>query len=305
MTPQTNPEVKTRMVEFNTSNVCNLKCVTCVRNWEEYEQPDPLFLSLAQFETALNRFSDLEIVQFCGFSEPTLNKELPEMIIAAKNAGVGHVEMFTNGTRLVGNMANRIAQSGLNLLRISIDGGDEETYFKSRGTKLGKILSSVSSFADMSGIPVRVESVLSQMTAPAARKLPEIATAAHAKQLAIRLLDGQDKDVQKHSYANPNNLSALKEDLTASCKERGIKLVMPLPGDDEAQSRCTAWEEVYVNEKGEIVPCYLSQGRNAGSLLTHTLEEIKAQNLSTGDGDFFKDCNCNWSLVAQGIIASQ
>lgn len=297
-------ETRTRMVEFNTSNVCNLKCITCVRNWAEYKQPDPLFLSLAQFEVILSRFSDLEIVQFCGFSEPTLNKELPEMIRSAKTAGVGHVEMFTNGTRLTGRMANGIAQSGLNLLRISIDGGDEDTYFKSRGTKLSKILSNVSTFTDESGIPVRVESVLSQMTAPAARKLPEVATTAHAKQLAIRLLDGQDNDVQRHSFANPDNLRALKEDLIASCEERGIKLVMSLPGDEGAQSRCTVWEEVYVNEKGEIVPCYLSQGRNAGSLLTHTLEEVKAQNLSTGDGDFFKDCNCNWSLVNQGIIVA-
>lgn len=303
MANQNAPETITRMVEFNTSNVCNLKCVTCVRNWEEYQQPDPLFLSLANFEIVLSRFSDLEIVQFCGFSEPTLNKELPEMIKSAKKSGVGHVEMFTNGTRLTGRMARDIAQSGLNLLRISIDGGDEDTYFKSRGTKLSRILANVSTFTDISGIPVRVESVLSQMTAPAARKLPEVATAAHAKQLSIRLLDGQDKDVQKHSFANPDNLRALKEDLTVSCEGRGIKLVMPLPGDEGAQSRCTAWEEVYVNEKGMIVPCYLSQGRNAGSLLTHTLEEVKAQNLSTGDGDFFRDCNCNWSLVTQGIIA--
>ena len=111
MLKELTPQTKTRMVEFNTSNVCNLKCVTCVRNWEEYKQPDPIYLSLANFAIALNRFSDLEIVQFCGFSEPTLNNELPEMIKFSKAAGVGHVEMFTNGTRLVGDMAKRISQS--------------------------------------------------------------------------------------------------------------------------------------------------------------------------------------------------
>lgn len=289
----------TKMLEVGTSNVCNLRCKTCVRNWEEYRKVPPVYLALSQFVLILSRFSALKIVQFCGFSEPTLNKDIPEMIRHAKERGVPHVEMFTNGTRLVGDVARKIAGSGLGLLRVSIDGGDKETYFKSRGANLDKVLSNVAKFATDSGIPVRVESVLSQSTFPSAHKLPQVAAAAHATQLAIRPLDGQDARVHVNRVSSLDGLKKLKTQLLSSCGELGIKLVMPLPGDLETQNHCTAWEEVYVSEEGYFYSCYLLQRQIMGNLLTESLEEIKQRGTAIGSGDYFKNCSCNYALTVR------
>ena len=300
-----------RMVELNTSNVCNLRCSTCVRSWDEFEQPAPVFLTLAQFDAILNRFPGLPKLQICGFSEPTLNKNVPAMIRHAKAMGVQHVEMFTNATLLVGDIAQRLAKSGLDLLRVSIDRGDPETYRRIRGADLQKVTHNVHDFAEKSGIPVRMESVLSKYAFQSADKLPDVAHAAGATSLAIRLLDGQDSDVGTHSVYDPDYLAGLKKRLMESCKALGIELIMALPGEEDFPSRCTAWDEVYVDEQGGVVPCYLLKDRVAGNLLETPYEVIQQSQRAAheeereSNGGFLQGCCCNWALLALDRVSAQ
>ena len=303
-----NVENGVTMVELNTSNLCNLRCLTCVRSAPEFQQPRPIRLSLAQFDVILSRFPGLEKLQICGFSEPTLNRDVPEMISHAKIAGIPHVEMFTNATILNGDIAKRLATSGLDLLRVSIDGGDSETYRRVRGANLAKVTSNIRNFTEMSGVPVQMEAVLSRYTMESALGFPDIASALGARSLAIRLLDGQDSNLTQDLIYDPTYLKGLKQELAILCQKLGIELVMPLPGEQDFPSQCTVWSEVYVNERGELQPCCLLKDRVVGNLLQSTFEEIRDKQQAAllaereQNGGFLDECCCNMSLLIQGKV---
>lgn len=298
-----------QMVELNTSNVCNLKCLTCVRGWEGFQQPRPKYMTLAEFVVVLSRFPGLPKLQICGFSEPTLNNDVPDMIRHAKGMEVPFVEMFTNGTRLREKMAERLATSGLDLLRVSIDGGDEATYHMVRGANLHSVTANVKAFANASGIPVRMESVLSKYTFASAGGLPDVAESAGAKTLAIRLLDGQDRNVAAHHVNYKPALITLKMGLEQACMSKNIQLVMPLPGEEGVMSGCTAWEEVYVDERGRLSPCYMTREQVVGSLLQSTFGEVRRNGGKAYDaqktliGGTSQDCSCGYALLVQGKIS--
>ena len=63
--------------------------------------------------------------------EPLLYKKFPDMVKAAKAAGL-FTQAFTNGLPLTRERTSRIIQAGLDSLRFSVDGATQSTYEKNR-----------------------------------------------------------------------------------------------------------------------------------------------------------------------------
>ena len=66
-------------------------------------------------------------MQFYFQGEPLLNKQLPEMIARAQQAGL-YTIVSTNAQALTSLMAQRLVKSGLSRIIVSIDGFSEESY---------------------------------------------------------------------------------------------------------------------------------------------------------------------------------
>ena len=66
-------------------------------------------------------------MQFYFQGEPLLNKQLPEMIARAHQAGL-YTIVSTNAQALTSLMAQRLVKSGLSRIIVSIDGFSEESY---------------------------------------------------------------------------------------------------------------------------------------------------------------------------------
>lgn len=66
-------------------------------------------------------------MQFYFQGEPLLNKQLPEMIARAHQAGI-YTIVSTNAQALTSLMAQRLVKSGLSRIIVSIDGFSEESY---------------------------------------------------------------------------------------------------------------------------------------------------------------------------------
>ncbi len=123
------------LIEVNTG--CNLACPTCFAN------AGPGYnLTLEQVEFMLDQFvrteGDPEVVQFSG-GEPTLHPQLFDMIQMAKDKGIQHVMVNTNGLRLArdAEWAKRLGELDP-LVYFQFDGLEEETYVKLRGEPLLK-----------------------------------------------------------------------------------------------------------------------------------------------------------------------
>ena len=121
------------LIEVNTG--CNLACPTC------FADAGPGYsLTLEQVETMLDAFvraeGDPEVVQFSG-GEPTLHPQLFEMVRMARDKGIRHVMVNTNGRRIAMDEGWARELGELRpMVYLQFDGLEEETYVKLRGEPL-------------------------------------------------------------------------------------------------------------------------------------------------------------------------
>ena len=262
-----------RMVEFDTSNLCNLRCLTCMRGRQDFVQEKARLLTFTEFKAVIDKLPELNIVQFCGSSEPTLNPYLVKMINYAKDRGARWVEAFTNGTLLRGNVRRELASSRLDMLKVSIDGGDAETYQRTRGFNLATVLENVRNFHELNPIPVGVECVLSKYTAQGIERIPEIVKAVSGSYLEIRLLNWQDENIEENSLYSQERLAKIKAKLVEICMALGVQFVMPIP-DTVVMEPCAALSDLYIDQQGRATPCYFLNRTPIGSFVSSSYEKI-------------------------------
>ncbi len=117
---------------------CNLQCPTCFT-----DSPSTSSLTLSQVESILDNFvkseGDPEVVQFSG-GEPTVHREILEMMKAAKKRGIKHVMLNTNGVRIAREpeFVKQLAQIGVSVY-LQFDGFSTHTFKTIRGLDLSEV----------------------------------------------------------------------------------------------------------------------------------------------------------------------
>lgn len=133
-------ETSTVLGLIDVTNRCNLRCPVCFANAansgrlyeptkEEVRQMLKNLRNLKPFPTPA--------IQYAG-GEPTVRKDLVELIAMAKEEGFTHVQLATNGLRLARkeNFAKELKEAGLNTVYMAFDGVTPEPYISSRGKNL-------------------------------------------------------------------------------------------------------------------------------------------------------------------------
>jgi MoaA/NifB/PqqE/SkfB family radical SAM enzyme len=120
------------------TNRCNSLCETCPRTFVTRE---PLVdISWEHFKRVVDSNPSMNRAVLHGIGEPLMHRELIRMIRYLKERRV-YVLFNTNGVLLNLTMQVKLIDSGLDELRISLDGATPETYFKIRGIPaLDKVL---------------------------------------------------------------------------------------------------------------------------------------------------------------------
>src|SRR3990172_6746911 len=125
---------------------CNLACRTCIRNvWDEPsgQMSDATFARIIE---GLRAFSPSPDVFFGGFGEPLSHPSIVEMVAQAKALG-SKVELITNGTLLVEDVACQLIAARLDALWVSIDRATPESYADVRlGAALPEVIANVERF---------------------------------------------------------------------------------------------------------------------------------------------------------------
>ena len=133
-------------VYIEPTNACNLECRTCIRNiWDEpIGQMDSK--TFDRIIEGLKVFSPKPTVFFGGFGEPLSHPGIVDMVARVKTLGIT-VELITNGTLLTQEMSNRLIESGLDMLWVSLDGSTPESYADVRlGACLPEVLDNLANF---------------------------------------------------------------------------------------------------------------------------------------------------------------
>lgn len=115
-------------LQVEPTDACNQKCVMCYR---DRLIDKPARMSLDQFKKVIDDVKPSK-VNISGLGEPMLNKDIFPMVRYAKSKKIG-VTFPTNLT-LASRHVEEIVDSGIDVIKASLDAADAETYKKVRGT---------------------------------------------------------------------------------------------------------------------------------------------------------------------------
>jgi cyclic pyranopterin phosphate synthase len=106
----------------------------------------------------IHKIVNLESVRLTG-GEPTLYKELPELIYLLKEAGIPKVSLTTNG-RLLKKRYKELVNAGLDSVNVSLDSLEEDTFQKiNRTSNVSFVLEGIDAILQ-TGIEVKINSTI-------------------------------------------------------------------------------------------------------------------------------------------------
>lgn len=131
------PLATPRAIVVETSASCNARCVYCIHSKERFGGN----MSMKIFEkllSDLHEFPDrIRRLDMYGIGEPLVNPDLEKMIGMAKHEGVAEeIAFITNGILFTRERVDSVIASGVDAIRISLQGLDAEKYEEVCGVKI-------------------------------------------------------------------------------------------------------------------------------------------------------------------------
>jgi MoaA/NifB/PqqE/SkfB family radical SAM enzyme len=260
------------------TNRCNLRCRTCPQFFGMAERFHDL--TWDRFLAITDQFPRLRRVVLHGIGEPLLNPDLGRMIRHLKGRGA-YVLFNSNGLLLRGRKARDLATSGLDELRISIDGGSPETYRAVRGVDgFDRILGNIRRFEALkraAGVESPRVSLWVTGMKTTVRDLPALVRIAAANEVrevylqrlvysergiatASQALYGRADDEDRAAVVGAQGLAAALGVTLRGSGELGPAALVDRPADGEAPWRgCyRPWRLMYVTANGNVLPCCIA-----------------------------------------------
>jgi sulfatase maturation enzyme AslB (radical SAM superfamily) len=119
------------IVQIESTNLCNAKCVFCPRD-EMHRQQGVMDIDL--FRKIVDECAALGIthVRVHNYGEPFLDRQLVEKVRYAKSKGIAEVGMISNGSLITEEVARGMIDAGLDAINISVDAGGKEVFERTR-----------------------------------------------------------------------------------------------------------------------------------------------------------------------------
>src|SRR3954468_16266815 len=115
------------IVQIESTNICNAKCVFCPRD-EMHRRQGVMDFDL--FRKIVDECATLGIthVRVHNYGEPFLDKQLVEKVRYAKSKGIAEVGMISNGSLITEDIARGMIEAGLDAINISVDAGGKDVF---------------------------------------------------------------------------------------------------------------------------------------------------------------------------------
>ena len=136
-------------VIVDTSNICNLNCIMCHRSMSFYKEPEKKFLKPDILERIYSQVKPM-LLSFGGLiGEPLMNRDISKLVRTASNNDSKSL-MTTNGHLLDEATANELIDSGIHLIKVSVDAATQETYQKIRQNEnFNRVINNIKRFGDI------------------------------------------------------------------------------------------------------------------------------------------------------------
>jgi len=130
-------------LRIENTNFCNAQCIMCPR--DEHTRKKGI-MSLDQFKLLADECSDKLIteIHLHGYGEPLLDKNLSAKIAYAKYVNIPRTHIISNATLITEKLAYDLVSSGLDSIKISLNGNNQHDYERiQKGLKYENCLSGI------------------------------------------------------------------------------------------------------------------------------------------------------------------
>lgn len=115
---------------------CNFKCTYCIFSIEKEKRgfiSDKVNMDLNLFKKCVDDMTNfpekIKVLRFVGIGEPLLHKDIFEMIRYSREKAIANtIEILTNASLLKPEITDRLLESGLNRMVVSLQGTSAEKY---------------------------------------------------------------------------------------------------------------------------------------------------------------------------------
>jgi MoaA/NifB/PqqE/SkfB family radical SAM enzyme len=321
---------------LETTNRCNLLCVTCPRTYEQLEPEADMPWSL--FTSIIDQYPRIARVVLHGIGEPMLVKDLAQRVAYLKARNI-YTLFNTNGTLLTEANGRALIDAGLDELRVSLDAADSEVYQMVRGKDFfAKIVENVKRFTrlqrELNSPKPRVSLWLTGLR-ETVDQLPNFVRLAHevgVPEVYLQRLVFFEEPANEASLARAESAlfehtTAREEALIHEAEAVAVALGVTFsasgavdPGEsirmqrtDNPWSLCRRpWSLMYITANGRVLPCCIApfsmKGYSSftlGDATQSSLREIwngpeyqrfRAGLLTSAPPPACSNCGLRWSL---------
>jgi Radical SAM superfamily/Iron-sulfur cluster-binding domain len=131
------------IVQIESTNICNAKCVFCPRDDMHRRQG---IMSVDLFRKIVDECAELGIthVRMHNYGEAFIDRKLVEKVRYAKQKGIKEVGMISNGSLITEPVARGMIDAGLDAINISVDAAGKEVFESTRvGLKYDKVIANI------------------------------------------------------------------------------------------------------------------------------------------------------------------
>jgi MoaA/NifB/PqqE/SkfB family radical SAM enzyme len=131
------------IVQIESTNICNAKCVFCPRDEMHRRQG---IMTVELFRKIVDECAALGIthVRMHNYGEAFIDKQLVDKVRYAKRKGIREVGVISNGSLITESVARGMIEAGLDAINISVDAAGKEVFEATRlGLKYDKVIANI------------------------------------------------------------------------------------------------------------------------------------------------------------------
>ncbi len=269
--------IKPRLIAWELTGACNLRCKHC--RGSSTEIPDPDELSTTEAFHLIDEIADFASpILILSGGEPLMRDDVYEIARYGVDRGL-RVVLATNGTLVTADVAERLKTAGISRISVSIDGADAETHDAFRGVS-GAFDGAMSGISEIlkAGISLQINTTISKRNIDQIPKILDLSTDLGSDALHIFLLvptgRGQEADeIPPIEYERILNWFYDQRDkagiqLKATCaphyfrimreraKEEGVTISVETHGFEAMTKGCLGGTGFcFISRVGGVYPC--------------------------------------------------
>jgi len=252
------------LLQFEVTNLCNLKCSICCRDLREGSL-ELRSLTFADFEKIFSKVSSLfNIKEFNpqGLGEPFLCADILKILSLVKSRQIT-TWLVTNGTLINDLIAKGLVEAGVDKIRVSVDSADAGLYAKIKpGSILEEVINNISRLnfykekLKLNNPRLAFNSVVLKSTIAGLEDLINLASRLNVDEVTLIPLvifsKGMSIESEQVDFYDDDFRNRF-EGLKILARQKGVELNLGISLETKEVKYCH--RGIYIDASGSIYPC--------------------------------------------------